>query len=133
MSILSAIARNLLRQEMSNRAEKKKHCFAIRNHYVGIEIVCRGDWQDTHAPNFDLQLWSQQLGVYLGAYGYALEQVRFKGGAQWLFTDQNDQLLRKRQNVKVAEEQKKWEDDEKIVFRAMYQADYKNTTFLYDF
>ncbi len=61
-----------------------------------------------------------------------MEQVRFHGGAHWLFTIQNDQILRKRQNVKAAEERRTWENEEKIVFRALYQADYKNTTYLYD-
>ncbi len=62
MSVLSAIARNLLRQEMRKRAEKKKHRFAIRNHHVGIEVVCRGDWQDTHAPTWIFSCGLSSLG-----------------------------------------------------------------------
>ncbi len=133
MSILSAIARTLLQQEMRSRAEKKKHRFVIRNQHVGIEIICRGDWKDTHAPNFDLQLLSNRLGLCLSAFGYEAEQVRRAGGPQWIFADQNELVLQNRRNVEPAEEQKIWEDKEKLVLRAVYRADHQNTTFLYDF
>ncbi len=144
MSILSAIARTLLRKEMRDRAAQKKapgqgeqeereQRFAIRNSQVGIEVVCSGDWKNTKAPNLDLQLWSDRLGLYLSAFGYEAEPVRWSGGPKWLFAHQNRQLLKMRQNVKALQGWEKQEDDEKIVFRALYQADHKNTTFLYDF
>ena len=133
MSILSSIARNLLRQEMRDRAERKKRRFTIRNPHVGMELLCRGDWQDTHAPNFDLQLRSARLGLCLSVFGYQKEEVLRAGGPSWLFASQNRQVLRNRQNAREAERQKNWEDDEKIVFRAADLADHQNTTFLYDF
>ncbi len=133
MSILSALARNLLRQEMQSRKEKKQHRFAIHNHHVSAEVVCTGDWRDTDAPNLDLQLVSDRLGLCLSLYGYEDWQVRRSGGAKWLFRSQNRQLLENRQNVTQTEAENCQQMGEKTVYRTAYRASYQNTPCIYRF
>ena len=133
MSILSAIARNLLRQEMQSRKEKKQHRFAIHNHHVGVEVVCTGDWRERNAPNLDLQIISDRLGLCLSLFGYEGWQVQRSGGAKWLFRSQNGQLLENRQNVTLIRPEY-WEQvGEKTVYRTTYRANYQNTPCIYLF
>ena len=66
MSIFSAIARNLVRKEMQDRALNKIKRFPIE--HEEIEIVCKGDWRNTHAENHDLQLMSDRYALCLSIY-----------------------------------------------------------------
>ncbi len=100
---------------------------------MSAEVVCTGDWRDTDAPNLDLQLVSDRLGLCLSLYGYEDWQIRRSGGAKWLFRSQNRQLLENRQNVTQMEAENCQQMGEKMVYRTAYRASYQNTPCIYRF
>lgn len=100
---------------------------------MSAEVVCTGDWRDTDAPNLDLQLVSDRLGLCLSLYGYEDWQVRRSGGVKWLFRSQNRQLLENRQNVTQMEAENCQQMGERTVYRTAYRASYQNTPCIYRF
>lgn len=100
---------------------------------MSAEVVCTGDWRNTDAPNLDLQLVSDRLGLCLSLYGYEDWQIRRSGGAKWLFRSQNRQLLENRQNVTQMEAENCQQMGEKTVYRTAYRASYQNTPCIYRF
>ncbi len=96
----------------------KKNVFKVSDYNIWISMSSA--WQEDEVENFDLRLENASKKINLSIFAYVKEDMDNNETLEDFFIAQNENLLSKRENVKVIEEMKMTEYDDKVIYSKLY-------------
>ncbi|NLE31388.1 hypothetical protein GX618_03915 [Candidatus Dojkabacteria bacterium] len=96
-----------------------------------IEITCPSGWKQIDTPNFDLKCINRNDTVNMNVFAFMQEELGEDYSAESLFTDQNQDLIAKRDNVMVLEEETVTESEGRVLYSTLFSADRDGSTNIY--